>query len=387
MICMLSDEGDVVLDPFSGRGTTLLEARLTGRIPLSSDLNPIATALTKAKNVVIARDDILDRINELERKYDNRLYVPEAQVQPDNIRLIYHPHTLAQLCYLRRRLLSNESPRDLFLVGVVLGIMHGSDRQDGTSAYASISMPNTFSMAPEYVRRFVETKRLQRTHRNVFQLLREKVERLFREGTDFKTSGWVTQADAKQLTSTSGFRDYVGKVRLILTSPPYLDVVNYARQNWIRAWFMKQDPETISSDLDDNLTLAEWLEFIESTVWEMKNMLCVGGVAVLVIGDVAKSNMSVVSLAREFIRLIYHHNIFSYVGCLTDHIQVEEKTTRIWGETKGKATSVDRLVILADREPRFNYDHLGKMSSGGEFIETMQLDPKQLQEYAYSFAG
>src|SRR5690348_16797637 len=45
----LTDVGDVVYDPFSGRGTTVLEACLQQRIGLGSDANPLAWILSSAK--------------------------------------------------------------------------------------------------------------------------------------------------------------------------------------------------------------------------------------------------------------------------------------------------------------------------------------------------
>src|SRR5215212_11856834 len=44
-----SRRGDVVIDPFSGRGTTPLEACAEGRIGVGNDLNPFAHLLTAAK--------------------------------------------------------------------------------------------------------------------------------------------------------------------------------------------------------------------------------------------------------------------------------------------------------------------------------------------------
>src|ERR1700752_3643829 len=41
--------GDVVLDPFSGRGTTTLQAKVEGRRTISNDLNPLAYVLSRAK--------------------------------------------------------------------------------------------------------------------------------------------------------------------------------------------------------------------------------------------------------------------------------------------------------------------------------------------------
>jgi len=386
-IAMLSDPGDVVLDPFSGRGTTLLEARLTGRVPLASDLNPIAVALSRAKNTDVSLDDALSRLATLEDRYDSVLYVPEAQSEPDDIQLIYHPRVLAQLCYLRRKLVPARTTTDEFLVGVVLGAMHGNERQDGTSSYASISMPNTFSMSPEYVRRYVETKQLQRVERNVFQLLRERCERLLRTSAPLLTMGEVARADAKRLDCVEQFAPHRGNVRLIVTSPPYLGVVNYARQNWIRTWFLAEDPERVSDDLDDNLTLSGWLDFADATVRSMREMLHRDGVAVLVIGDVAKSSRSVIPLAREFIRRLLHDNTFAYVGCLSDHIQTDVKTTRIWKETKGQATAVDRVVILAHHAPQFHTTRLGLELFGDESVTVPALRADDLAAYARAFAG
>src|SRR6187397_788618 len=48
-IARYSRPGDVVLDPFSGRGTTALQACAEGRIGVGSDLNPFAHLLTAAK--------------------------------------------------------------------------------------------------------------------------------------------------------------------------------------------------------------------------------------------------------------------------------------------------------------------------------------------------
>ncbi len=384
---LLSDEGDIVLDPFSGRGTTLLEARLMGRVPLASDLNPIALALTRAKNSVLTLAEVLARVDELEHKYDALLYVPEAQVQSDDILLIFHPRTLAQLCYLRRRLLCGFSMVDEFLIGVVLGVMHGSERQDGSSSYASISMPNTFSMSPDYVRKFVETKRLQRVDRNVFQMLRDKSSRLFREGADFATHGIVAQGDAKDLLGVPEFANYVNRVDLMLTSPPYLGIVNYAKQNWIRNWFLREDAESVSEILDDNLSLSAWIDFAEQSALQIKRMLRPGGVAVFVIGDVAKSSNSVISLAREFLRRLMHQNTFQYIGCLDDRLEKDEKTTKIWKDTKGQATTVDRVVILSDAVPvvRARRQAPGLLALA-EPLE-VALDVNELQRHAYSFAG
>tara|TARA_R110000744_G_scaffold121442_1_gene226086 strand:- start:2452 stop:3702 length:1251 start_codon:yes stop_codon:yes gene_type:complete len=373
-----TDEKDLVYDPFSGRGTTILESRLLNRESFGSDLNPIALALSKAKSYNLDVKKILKRIDELEKDYDYALFLPEAQAESDAIHLIFHPRTLAELCYLRVILLDSKDKIDQFLVGAILGIMHGGERKDGTSGYLSISMPNTFSMSPDYVRRFVQTKELNRVYRNVFENLREKVQRVFKKHKSPKIESFILECDAKKVTHSKSLKQYQGKVDLILTSPPYLGIVNYAKQNWIRSWFLESDPMEISEKLDDDLNINQWVKFSKKTLTEFKKMLKPNGVAVFVIGDVAKSKTSVIPLAREFAMMVRENKLFKNVWIFSDYIQGADKTTRIWGETKGKATAIDRIVILSDINPFLNNNRIN-----GKSIFTYKL----IQESTKHFLG
>lgn len=346
-----TQEGDIVFDPFSGRGTTLLESRILNRKPIATDLNPIALALTEAKNMLLKEDEIYQRIEELDRKYDDLLYQQEANAQPEEIHLIFHSKTLAQLCYLKRKLLKSSKDVDKYLIGIILGILHGGERADGSSGYASIAMPNTFSMSPDYVRKFVQTNELNRVFRNVFDLLKDKTSRMFKKHNTLTTSGVVLKSDAKRLSEVEALKPFHKQVDLILTSPPYLGIVNYAKQNWIRSWFLNQDPKSVSEELDDDLNLEEWIDFSRQVIKQLKAFLKKDGVAVFVIGDVAKSKNSIISLAREFALMVREENLFKNIWCINDNILHSDKTTKIWADTKGNATAIDRIVFLSDSNP------------------------------------
>jgi hypothetical protein len=80
------------------------------------------------------------------------------------------------------------------------------------------------------------------------------------------------------------------------------------------------------------------------------------GVGIFVIGDVAKSKDSAIPLAREFAVMVTENKLFKNGWIFSDYIQGFDKTTRIWGETKGKATAADRIVILSDINP-FKENH------------------------------
>ncbi|MFD0740100.1 DNA methyltransferase [Lysobacter koreensis] len=332
----------------------------------------------------------MERIAELRDDYDRVLYRPEAQIQPEQVQIIYHPATLAQLCYLRNMLVDSLEPADAFLLGCLLGIMHGAERQDGTSAYASISMPNTFSMSPNYVRRYVAQNRLNRVERDVFSMLEDKVRRLAADPEPREYDACVSACDAKQLATCDALRDVMGKVDLIVTSPPYLDVVNYAKQNWIRNWLLEEGSTShLAKSLDDDLNLSEWMGFSSLVLDQMRQVLSPSGVIVFVVGDVVRPRKGSISLAREFIRRVAHDGHFGFVGCLDDHIGAEIKTTRIWADTKGRATQMDRIIVLAKNEPEIRVSQLDQAFEGAGLIEDSKryLSARHLAEYARQFAG
>src|SRR3989338_3647386 len=59
----LTREGDTILDPFCGCGTTLVEAKLFNRNAIGVDLNPIATLVSKAKTNKLNKEHITLTIN------------------------------------------------------------------------------------------------------------------------------------------------------------------------------------------------------------------------------------------------------------------------------------------------------------------------------------
>jgi hypothetical protein len=82
-----------------------------------------------------------------------------------------------------------------------------------------------------------------------------------------------------------------------------------------------------------------------------------------------------------------HDKSFEYVGCLSDHIQIDAKTTRIWKETKGQATSVDRVVLLAKKAPTFDFAGIEEAMFREAAIDLAHVSVQEMAAYARSFAG
>ena len=350
-----SRPGDVVLDPFSGRGTTPLQARVEGRKAIANDLSPLAYVLSRAKTEPPSWSEANDFVDGLERSFKARTRT-DLDVTPD-IRMLYHDNTLAQLVFIREHLLSKKITQwtraEYMVAGSLAGIMHGGWRRDGTSQYLSISMPNTFSMSPTYVEKYIREKGLQKLDQDVFDRLRDKLARLYLDdnGAD---AGAAHHADAATLLS--GSRLAKGSVDLVVTSPPYLQVVNYAQSNWIRLWLLGIDEvgreqgagrQQLNAVLDHGHTYASYCRFMLKTALGIQRVLKKDGVAVLVIGDVKDPGKDdALPLARKMWEDIKDQTGLRLMEIVADDLPEQSKVSRIWGDTKGQATSRDCALVL-----------------------------------------
>jgi site-specific DNA-methyltransferase (adenine-specific) len=338
-----------VLDPFCGSGTTLVEAKLLGHQAFGIDLNPLAVALSLAKLQPVELGDVLCRINTLARAFTGSRAIDGAS---EEIEAIYHEVTLAQLCFLREAL-GDKEPEDLFLRGCVLGIMHGKARRGGGTAYLSVDMPNTFSMSPEYVRKYIQRNSLVRPRVDVFAKLRDRARWLLRDGAlPPKPAARVFQGDATAVDRLLG-RQGVRTVGAVVTSPPYLGVLRYGAFNWIRLWFLGHDQYTIDRLLDGTDSLDGYLSFMATFLSRLARVLRPGALAALVVGDVKEFGHRVPLAERTWQEL---EGVVPYEleAIEVDRYDSERKTTRIWGERRrGRATPLDRILILR-RVPRGN---------------------------------
>jgi site-specific DNA-methyltransferase (adenine-specific) len=275
-----------------------------------------------------------------------------------DIRMLYHDNTLKQICFVRERLLSTaitEWTREEYMIaGALAGIMHGAWRRDDTSQYLSISMPNTFSMSPNYVEKFIRENGLRKIDQDVFELLRNKLARIYVDDVS-GANGRAYHSDASKLLSGRSVQQ--GSVDLVVTSPPYLQVVNYGTSNWIRLWLLGVDGvgreqgagrKQLNEALDHRHTYASYCDFMLRTVLGIQRVLKQDGVAVLVIGDVKDPEKEQpLSLAEQMWDDIKERTGLRLIEIIEDDLPVQNKVSRIWGDTKGQATSRDVALVLS----------------------------------------
>ncbi len=330
--------GNRVLDPFSGRGTTPTQACVEGRVGIASDLNPLAYILSLAKVDPPKKREALARLTELERGCpEGSAAVPD---QTDPIAVVFHSYTLGQLAHLRTAL--TESREDVFIRATILGILHGKYRRSGTdSIYLSIDMPNTFSMSPGYIGRYVREKGLEYLPLDVFTNTRRRIERLYRQGRP-PVRGEAYQRDVRRLHEVIPTES----IQLVVSSPPYLKVIKYGLYNWIRLWFLGVPMAEVDRNLDDGHALPAYLEFMGETIRQLERLLRPGGMAALVIGDVAKNGELPLNLAAAVWEAVAPKTGLRLLDIVPDAIADSAKVTKIWNETRGRATAVDRILVL-----------------------------------------
>jgi len=371
--------GDVVLDPFSGRGTTPLQACAEARVGVGNDLNPLAYVLTAAKVEPPSGRELEARLASLRIDWSfeapgwldlaarvaagDPALAPAAgsaggpghasEIVPVEVALAFHPGTLAQVLFARARLRLDD-PADRFLAAALVGILHGK-----RPGYLSELMPNTFSMAPRYVRDFAARTGFAAAERDLFVLLAAKLRRLARDGRP-GAPGIALLGDARDAGARARAalceRALPDRARLVLTSPPYLRVLKYGYYNWLRTWFLGFSAAGIDATLDDAHRREPYLVFLREVLAGLRPTLADDAVVALVLGDVEAergrpaADGLTIGLADEVWAGAARPEGYLLAGVVGDEVAASRKMTKLWGGEAGRATSLDRILVLAPTE-------------------------------------
>lgn len=229
----LTRPGDVVLDPFCGRGTTPFQGLLLGRAVVGCDVNPVAYCVSRAKTDPPALTSLVRRIADLERRFVPSDREAERKRLPEFFRIAFAPPTLRQILFLRENLAWRTRRTDCMLAALVLGSLHGES--DKSSRFLSHQMPHTISTKPDYSVRFWKARGTRAPRRDAFALLREMAEFRYASPTA-RGPALVLHDDMRRLPVL--LSKYDREIRCVVTSPPYFDVTNFREDQWLRLWFL-----------------------------------------------------------------------------------------------------------------------------------------------------
>lgn len=244
-IKLLSKPQDIIYDPFSGRGTTVIEAGLLGRDIISNDINPLSEILTRPRFFIPKLSEIKERLDKIQF-YENL----KAEI---DLSMFYHPRTEAEIVSLKRYLTTRKKANEEDNVDSWIRMV-ATNRLTGHSAgfFSVYTLPPNQAVSPERQKKINEKRKQTPPYRNVKELILRKSKSLMRN-VSAKDKENLARAGAKGLFLTKDARETKeipdNTVKLVVTSPPFLDVVQYSKDNWLRCWFNAIDTEEIEKKI------------------------------------------------------------------------------------------------------------------------------------------
>ena len=327
----LTRPGDVVYDPFLGRGTTLLEAALLGRRVVGCDVNPLSRVLIAPRLAPPRQEDVVRRLCEIDFG---------ASVEcPEDLLVFYHPETLRELCALRAALLGRGSldPVDAWIQMVATNRLTG--HSPGFFSVYTLPPNQATSVVAQ---RKINLKRLQvPPRRSVPALIRKKSAQLLREITAPEREALLRSSPVVVVglcESTPGIA--TAFVDLVVTSPPFLDVVDYKTDNWLRCWFCGIDPAAVRITMASNV--EAWAQAMERAFAELFRVVRKGGYVAFEVGEVRGGKVRL----EEVVLPVAIAAGFRPV-CVQIQVQDFTKTAMCWGvANNSKGTNTNRIVVL-----------------------------------------
>ncbi len=332
----LSSPGDRVLDPFMGRGTTVLEAALRGRVPCGNDVNPLSAMLVRPRLSPPSLPAIFARLEALPLRWTGWL--------DDDLLVFFHPQTLAEICALRDHLLRREAAGELDAVDEWLRMVAVNRLTGHSSGFFSVYTLPPNQAVSVAAQRKINAKRTQTPPlRDVKAILRKKSAALLADvGPLWRHDGDASLRDAVLTTGPAAAMAALedASVQLVVTSPPFLDVVQYADDNWLRCWFCGIDAGAVP------ITMARivpaWQQAMREVFDELHRVVRPGGHVAFEVGEVRRGKVRLeeavlpVAAAAGFAPQLVMINAQDFT-----------KTANCWGiDNNKRGTNTNRIVVL-----------------------------------------
>ena len=265
--------GDVVVDPFCGSGVVALEAAAGNRRVFAGDWNSYAVLLTRAKlHAPKTAVDAEARLHAIWRDSRKRLICQDLRRVPVWVRQFFHRETLRSALAFRDECIEK---RDEFLLACLLGILHHQ-------------RPGFLSFPSSHLVPYLRNRKFPRDsfpqmyeERDVLVRLQRKIRRTYRRPPKgFLQPRSVFHTDARLFPAT-------GRVHALITSPPYMNELDYVRDNRLRLWFIDRKLPDRREPTEPRREEA-FCRLLADVCTRFGRQLVRGGRIILVVGDVTR---------------------------------------------------------------------------------------------------
>ena len=330
----LTDEGDTVLDPFMGRGTTLIEAILMNRFAAGCDINPLSKTLCAPRFNPPTLEQVSKRLETLDLSFEGDL--------PQDLEVFFQEDTLKELCALRAHFIEKGDKKDVVDLWIQ---MVATNRLTGHSKgfFSVYTLPPNQAVTADRQRLINEKRNQTPEYRDVKQLILKKSKSLLKnidedQRQSLQSFGKKSKIVIGSSSEAKGIK--TGSVDLVVTSPPFLDVVDYASDNWLRCWFNNLDPDSIPISIHRNV--ESWSAEMTETFKHMVKLLKKGAYVAFEVGEVRKGK---IKLEDHVIPAAERAGLIPILVLVND--QEFTKTSNCWGVSNlEKGTNTNRIVLL-----------------------------------------
>ncbi len=337
-IKLLTRPGEIVYDPFAGRGTTPLEAALLERLVISNDVNPLSRILSEPRLAVPSLDGIRQRLFEIPLN---------LKVNPGlDLSMFYHPQTETELLNLRNYLIERkdndeEDSTDRWIRMIATNRLTGHSK----GFFSVYTMPPNQAVSAERQKKINFQRNQKPEYRCVKSLIIKKSLQLLRNMSNEQLISLHNAAGSaifleKKASETGEIASE--SVSLTVTSPPFLNVVQYSEDNWLRSWFNNIDMQNIEQQMTMATSLKEWSSEMSNVFKELYRITRPGGWVAFEVGEVKGGS---IKLEEAVIPLGLNCG-FQCIGVVVNQ-QDFTKTSNIWGVKNNQSgTNSNRIVLF-----------------------------------------
>jgi hypothetical protein len=332
----LTQPGEVVYDPFMGRGTTVVEAALLGRVPCGCDINPLSVVLTRPRLCPPYLEDVAERLQQID--------FASADEFPEELLVFFHPDTLRAIASLKQYLLARRTANMLDAVDDWICLLALNRLTGHSSGFFSVyTLPPNQAVSVKSQQKINAKRNQTPPPRDVARLILKKTRILLRDcdATTRQVLAGVAPR-ACLLTQLAAHTPQIPaqSVSLVVTSPPFLDVVDYATDNWLRCWFLGIDAQTVKLTVPKKLDA--WRTAMTEVFHELHRVLKPGGHVAFEVGEVHGGKTK---LEETVLPCGVAAGLEPELVLIND--QQFTKTANCWGvDNMAKGTNTNRIVLF-----------------------------------------
>jgi len=285
---------------------------------------------------------------EVDKRLDAIKYQKGLRADID-LAMFYDPETESEIVSLRRYLQDKKDKGDEDIIDAWIRMV-ATNRLTGHSPgfFSVYTFPPNQAVSPESQKRINERRKQKPEYRDTKDLILRKSRSLLSKVTteqriNLQRVYQFAQLLTEDAQSTQAIK--AGSVQLTVTSPPFLDIVEYAGDNWLRCWFSDIDVDAVAGTITMARSIGEWSRVMGEVFGELYRITKPGGWVAFEVGEIRNATLKL----EEHVMPLGIDAGFSCEAVLINQ-QTFTKTSNLWGVKNNEAGTNSNRIALFRRQ-------------------------------------